>query len=120
VEVHKPGASITMLFKNGSSLSQRKENGLVRHIRNADGSECQYQVTEEGQLRPLHHKYAGPTRVEFFTAEGIQIVEDICEVHFDWLESNGIVKMTYRSSGGSTYLLERDRHGQFLSFSRGS
>lgn len=118
VEVHKPGGSLNLLFKNGSTLSQHKQNGTVRQIRNADGSEYQYQVTEDGRLRPFYHKYAEPTRLEFATQLGIEVIDDIIEVNYDWLEDESTVKMTYKSHSGRRYVLERGRHGEFRSFTR--
>jgi YD repeat-containing protein len=118
VEVHKPGGSVNLLFKNGSTLSQHKQNGTVRQIRNADGSECQYQVTADGRLRPLYHKYAEPTRLEFGTPEGAEVIDDISEVHYDWMEDESTLRMTYKSIAGKSYILERGRHGEFRSFNR--
>ncbi|GEM_PF-3517703 len=116
IEVHKEQRQVSIFFGNGSSFTQQTKNGVTRRVRNQDGSEYEFEVTEDGRLRPAFHQYARPIEVQFETPAGTQVVPDVLEVRFEWLEANNILRMTYRSACGRSYVLERGRYGDFKFF----
>jgi YD repeat-containing protein len=117
LEYYKQGGNLSVLFKNGSVLSERRDQGIIRQIRNQDGSQFHYRLLDGGVLQPLYHKYAQPTRIEFATNQGVKLVEDVSEVTFDWQSYQPNAQITYRTTSGTTYVLVRGPQGEFVSLS---